>query len=194
MPKICIIEGCENPRWSHGVCKAHNHLRTDDEYKRSLEQKVEKKKAKVKAVIEQAKEKKRRVRINRITTHPNAEIVCSTKDGRITEVFSSQYEMFKSIWDNNDHVSYLSGLPILISENTDLWFSIFAHVLSKAQNRYPEYKLYAKNIVMLTPFEHNLYDQGTIMQRAKYAELHNCSWNKLTALAEELKQQYPTIT
>jgi len=188
-------ERCKNNVFAFSYCPMHQTDRTDSTYIRQQSAIKEKKQIKIAKVIEQQKEQRRkRPRINRNTNHVNAEIVCSTKDGRVTELFSSEYGLFKYIWDNNDHISFLSGLPINISEGCDLWFSIFSHVLSKAQNRYPLYKLYEKNVIMILPIEHNLLDQGTIAQRTRYAEKTGCSWNKITVLADELKQCYPNIS
>ncbi len=68
--------------------------------------------------------------------------------------------------------------------------SLFAHVLPKAQNKFPKWKLNPDNIILLTRFEHHLFDKGTIAQREKYAKENNCNWIGIYNLYNELKQDY----
>jgi hypothetical protein len=98
--------------------------------------------------------------------------------------------LFEAIWSTRKHVSFISNQPLDMYRGTDLWYNLFAHVLEKAQNRYPKFKLYDKNIVLLTPREHDLYDKGTAEQRAKYAEETGADWNKLFELRKELIEEY----
>ena len=70
---------------------------------------------------------------------------------------------------------------------------MFAHVLSKAQNKFYKFKLYKKNIILLTPHEHLLLDHGTIEQREMYATKTGCDWNTILELEEELKYEYKAI-
>lgn len=103
---------------------------------------------------------------------------------------TGEKEVFEMIWGEREHVSFLSGEPLSAYEGHDSWFSLFAHVLSKAQNKYPRYKLYKKNIILLTPFEHHLLDHGNSDQRKKYAEETKCDWSTIFNLEEELKDEY----
>jgi len=73
----------------------------------------------------------------------------------------------------------VSGLPLHFN------VSIFAHVLSKKQ--FPNYRLTDKNIQLLTPLEHHLWDQGTDEQRQKYAKVHNADWSILHKISDELR-------
>lgn len=103
---------------------------------------------------------------------------------------SGERTIFDLIWNTRDRISFVSGKSLQQYEGTDFYPNLFAHVLSKAQNRYPKFKLYDRNIVLLTPDEHYLLDFGTEEQREKYAEEHNCSWQPLYDLRDELKKNY----
>jgi hypothetical protein len=100
--------------------------------------------------------------------------------------------VFEQIWGEREHKSFLSGLP-LDAYKGDKWYSLFAHILSKAQNKYPKFKLYKKNIVLLTPDEHRMLDQGTIEEREVYAKEQGCDWDVILELKEELKYEYKAI-
>jgi len=75
---------------------------------------------------------------------------------------------------------------------------MFAHVLAKGQNKFPYFRNYLKNIVLLTPGEHALYDDGTEEARILYSKeveaasggINKADWAKLEALKEELKAEY----
>lgn len=94
---------------------------------------------------------------------------------------TGQIEVFLDIWEERQHVSFLSG-SLLPKFNV----SLFAHVLSKAKNKYPEFKLYKKNIILLTPYEHMLLDHGTKSQR----EAYGFNWDKIESLKQELLDEY----
>jgi len=98
---------------------------------------------------------------------------------------TGELEVFEMIWKERAHKSFLSGKKLRKFSPT-----YFAHVLSKAQNKYPKFKLYKKNIILLTPEEHYLLDQGTIEQRKKYDIENNCSFDKIKQLYGELKDEY----
>ena len=102
---------------------------------------------------------------------------------------TGEANLFEKIWGEREHFSFLSGKP-LDGYTGDLWYNLFAHVLSKAQNKYPEFILYEKNIVLLTPKEHDLFDKGSSSQRRKYAEETGCIWDKLFELKSELIEEY----
>lgn len=101
--------------------------------------------------------------------------------------FKSEIEMFQYIWENTPHVSYISGAPLDGYYGTHLFLNLFAHVLSKALNKFPDYALNPGNIKLLTPDEHYALDHGSSDTRARMPE---CDWDKLFALKDELKQQY----
>ncbi len=92
------------------------------------------------------------------------------------------------------HVSFISGLNIDIVDDTTSYVNC-AHVLAKGQNKYPAFKLFDRNIVLLTKEEHHLFDNGTDLGRKKYAnELLDSGiivhWEKIFTLAEILKDEY----
>ena len=88
----------------------------------------------------------------------------------------------------------VSGLFLREFMNTDLFFNCFSHVLAKGQNQYPYFKYYAKNIVLLTPGEHALLDQGTEEARISYAlDVKSANWQPLYDLREELKKEYKKV-
>ncbi len=103
---------------------------------------------------------------------------------------TGQAVIFDEIWNEREHRSFLSNKPLDKYEGTDLWYNLFAHVLSKALNKYPKFMLKKENIVLLTPEEHALFDHGSAKQRAKYADENKCNWFKLYNLEEELKLEY----
>ena len=109
-----------------------------------------------------------------------------------------QLAIFRILWHVRPRKSFLTDLWLREYEGTALFFNLFAHVLPKAQNKYPYFKLYMKNIVFLSPGEHSLYDQGTEEARKLYSQeveaatggKNTCDWGKLAALAEDLKAEY----
>lgn len=103
---------------------------------------------------------------------------------------SSERTLFDSIWSTRNRVSFVSGKNLEKYNALGLYLNMFAHVLSKAQNKYPKFKLYDRNIVLLTPDEHYLLDFGTEDQREKYARENNCSWQELYNLRDYLKEEY----
>ena len=106
---------------------------------------------------------------------------------------NGEAELYKIIWDSNEHKSFLSGRPINLIEGSSFWFNVFAHVLAKGKAKYPKFRLYSKNIIMLLPEEHFLLDHCPEEERKKYAELHKCDWNKVYNLRDSLIEEYKTI-
>jgi len=103
----------------------------------------------------------------------------------------TQVALFKQIWLLSNRRSFVSGLFLREYMNTDLFFNCFAHVLAKGINQYPYFKYYAKNIVLLTPGEHALLDQGTEEARINYTlDVKTANWQPLYDLREELKKEY----
>ena len=101
--------------------------------------------------------------------------------------------MYYEIWQEREHISFLSGKSLESYFGTDYFRNMFAHVLAKGQNKYPRFKTYKKNIVLLTPYEHHLFDNGTIEQRQKYADETGCDWGKLYDLMNGLKDEYKRL-
>lgn len=103
---------------------------------------------------------------------------------------TGQAVLFDEIWNETPHRSFLSDKPLGCFEGTDMYYNLFAHVLSKALNKYPKYMLNKENIVLLHPDEHTLFDHGSEEQREKYAKENDCSWLPLYELREKLIKQY----
>src|SRR4030042_4640277 len=104
---------------------------------------------------------------------------------------TGEKDLFLGIWEETeDKVSFITGQDLTQYEDTTLFPNLFAHVLNK--KNYPKFRLYKKNIVLLTPEEHRLYDQGTMAERLTYAITctPKCDWSRLFALEIELKIEY----
>lgn len=65
---------------------------------------------------------------------------------------TGELELFQAIWAVRKHVSHFSGEQI--QEFAPVHFM---HILSKAKNKYPLFKLYPKNIVLGTEDEHHAH-------------------------------------
>ena len=106
---------------------------------------------------------------------------------------TGELSMFKEIHKGRDLVSFLTGAPIPSFDLQERTLNLFAHVLSK--KNYPDFRLYKKNIVLLTAEEHYLFDHGNSDQREKYARgTPNCDWEKLYKFKDELKEEYNNQT
>lgn len=106
---------------------------------------------------------------------------------------TGEAKVFEQIWNDSDKRSFLSDEPLSFHKGHDQWYSLFAHVLSKAQNRYPKFKLNDKYIKLLTPYEHFLFDHGTVQQRKNYSDKTGCDWNKLYDLQKEGIEEYKKL-
>lgn len=97
---------------------------------------------------------------------------------------TGELELMKSMWDNmKEHKSFISGTKI-----NEFNVRNFAHVLPKAQNRYPKFKLHPDNIVLLTYEEHFLWDNGVREDLKKLPE-----WDKMFKLEAELIDEYKIL-
>jgi hypothetical protein len=91
---------------------------------------------------------------------------------------TGEKEVFEKIWKTRKAFSQILG-QFLGEYNV----SYFAHVLPKAQNKYPEYKLNPQNIVLMTLQEHHNWDNAR----------HKCTgteWKWVYELEASLKEQY----
>lgn len=102
----------------------------------------------------------------------------------------SMVDLFWEIWNERPRVSFISGKKLDKYEDTDLWYSLFAHVLAKGKAKFPDAKFDKENIVLLTPREHLLLDQGTEEERIKYALETNCDWGRIKRKKIELLGVY----
>jgi len=103
---------------------------------------------------------------------------------------TGEREVFMEIWNSRPHVSFLSGEDLNQFEGTPFFWSLFAHVLSKAKNKYYKYKLEPKNIILITPEEHMIFDHGSEDQRIKYAKRNKFDWKPVYDLKKQLRDEY----
>lgn len=99
-------------------------------------------------------------------------------------------DIFEKLFDERENISFISGVKI-----DNISHMNCAHILSKAQNKYPKFKLNPDNIVFLTTYEHFLFDHGNASLREQYRVKMKAygvivDWGKLFSKAEELKKKY----
>ncbi len=174
--KQCKASQCNNPVFSHGYCRWHQYLRTDKAIQKQIQ--------------------KHRQTFNKKTGIPPRTYKTSIyKDKNAFKMdfgFSSQRVLFNAIWERRAHYSFISG-KWLGGVAPEYWINCFAHVLAKG--KYPLWKLNPENIVLLTPHEHALYDQGTQEERELYQQHYPvCNWQKLFDYREELLEKYKLYT
>jgi len=92
--------------------------------------------------------------------------------------------LFESIWGTRVHRSFLDGTPL----GNDGYAWLFAHVLRKAKGFWPKFKLYDKNIILLTKKQHDNYDLYVNKPEILLEMDHR--WQKVFDLREGLLQEY----
>jgi len=113
---------------------------------------------------------------------------------QIKEVTESEWAAFRMLWTYMEKRSYLSNLFLRDFYAGPYFLNCFAHVLAKAKNKYPYFRYYLRNIILLTPGEHALLDQGTVDQRESYAKkVKTADWPKIGVLKESLLQEYNAV-
>lgn len=100
-----------------------------------------------------------------------------------TKKGTGQAEIFEEIAEERDWVCFVTGRSL-----SGLTATQFAHVLPKALNKYPLFKLYKKNIVILSDEIHYAWD---FWPESKLRE--DRRFDKLFALQEELKEEYKLL-
>jgi hypothetical protein len=96
---------------------------------------------------------------------------------------TGELPLFKELWKIRPHESYINKEKLNLFSVT-----LFAHVLPKAKNRYPHFKLKEENIVFLTYDQHFKWDNGL------REELKNDSeWDKMFELEEKLINEYKLL-
>lgn len=95
---------------------------------------------------------------------------------------TGEMQVFLEIWNERPHVSQITGEAIKIPSPTN-----FIHILPKAQNKYPKFKLNKQNIVIGTEEDHYNWDHNR-----KSIE-NNPIWKWMFELEESLKQQYKLL-
>ena len=73
----------------------------------------------------------------------------------------SQKQLFEFVWATRDHVSEVSGKPLL-PRHDYRWHWQFAHILSKGA--YPAFKLDPDNIMLMLPEEHTIQERFQIFK------------------------------
>lgn len=121
---------------------------------------------------------------NRFTPDPKPDKAIKPKKAyKFKKEATGEGIVFKQIASTRKHVSFVSG-----DEIKNLTHANMAHVLPKAANKYPLFKLYPKNIQILTFDEHFLWDNKRESLRDKP------QWEKMFLLEEELKEEYKLKT
>lgn len=92
--------------------------------------------------------------------------------------------LFEVIWNTRPRVSFLDGKPL--GECAYAW--TFAHCLRKAKGHFPEFKLYDKNIMLLTKRQHELFDDHVRTPDFLIEKDHR--WQKIFDLRDELLMEY----
>lgn len=96
---------------------------------------------------------------------------------------TGELPFFRRIVTKRGSKSEISGDDI-----PDITVSSMMHVLAKGQNQYPRFKLYEKNILIVTREEHREWDQGSREALRTMPE-----WNFVFALEEDLKEEYENL-
>ena len=116
-----------------------------------------------------------------------------TKTLKTTRKKTGEMEIFNAIWEertqpDGSHVSEISGHRLDGYYNTMFYPNLFMHILPKGG--YPRTRL-DKGVIMLgTPQEHFLIDQGTEAQRKAYEQENNCSFDIFYEKQQALKRLY----
>lgn len=173
--KKCNADGCNFGAYSHGYCWNHQYMRDDEKFKKQME-----------------KHRKTFSQGSPIAPRSKKQGEGFSRSKTISFGFESQIEMFRYIWDHREQRSFLSDKPLDIYRE-DVWINLFAHVLDK--KNYPLFKLNPDNIVLLTPYEHTLFDQGTEELRERYTKDndYNPDWEKLYNYRDRLLEEYDEI-
>ena len=73
-------------------------------------------------------------------------------------------KMFVEIWEEREHVSQVSGKPLLYPNHSQ-WHWQFAHILGK--QAYPKYRHRKENIMLMLPEEHEKQESFPIFMEKK---------------------------
>ena len=92
-------------------------------------------------------------------------------------------DLFEEIASEREWVDYITDEPLKVLTPTQ-----FIHVLPKALNGYPLFKLYKKNIVLGSNETHFKWDKSPRSELRK-----DPRWNKMFELEEELKEEYKQL-
>lgn len=76
----------------------------------------------------------------------------------------SEMDVFLEIWDEREHISELTGKPLLPKGDAK-WHFQFLHILPKS--RFPELRLDKDNILLGLPEEHDHQDRYEVFRKKK---------------------------
>jgi hypothetical protein len=96
---------------------------------------------------------------------------------------TGEKELFEQIAIEREWKCFVTGQTLW-----ELKSSQFSHVLPKALNKFPLFKLNPDNIVLLSDEAHRLWDFGSREELKKDSE-----WDKMFKLEAELKKQYKKL-
>lgn len=169
--KKCCVDGCElnvfgiDKNTKLGYCKYHQYLRSDT--KKYIAKKTH-------------KERVNKLKRNKYNFDP------------MQWGYSSEFEMFKDLWEKSDKKSVISKRKLIDLENTNIWINCFAHILNK--NHFPLYRFNPENILIVHPYEHYLIDHGRVIERINYIEdYQEANFNIFYNLQAKLKEKYIKI-
>jgi hypothetical protein len=94
---------------------------------------------------------------------------------------TGEKEVFEMIWKERPHKSQITGDPIHEARPIN-----FLHVLPKAQNKYPKFKLLKQNIILGTEEDHYAWDH------ARESIKDSPKWKWVFELETQLKEKYKT--
>lgn len=93
---------------------------------------------------------------------------------------TGEKEIFEEIAEEREWICFVSGVAL-----RELKPQQFAHVLPKALNKYPLFKLYKKNIILLSDEMHYQWD---FVERSRL--MRDDRFNELFKLETILKEEY----
>jgi len=103
--------------------------------------------------------------------------------------YDSLIALFKDVyWEHSKPIKCIvSGVDLTgcISAPVGVFVSHFAHILPRSH--YSFWKYNKRNILILSPYVHHLFDQGTQEQRDKHPDWN---WGALYAEVEQAKDDY----
>lgn len=99
--------------------------------------------------------------------------------------FETERQMFEYIAVRRPLVSFIDGSDLKWTKGKSFFFSIFAHVLPKG--KFPYYRLNPNNIILLTPQQHQDFDQNKT--KSQLLE-ENSNWQNVFDLYDELEKEY----
>lgn len=168
--KTCLFNGCELPVFSHGYCKRHQCMKTDDKKPKQTSFKPYKPRSFKKGTNTKDKQ-------NNSLKTTKTELLYSFG-------FDNQIEMFEFVWKTRPHICQFTGANLdLVPKYQFHW--MFLHILRKGTYRY--YKYNPDNIVLGHPNFHLAADNFTEEERKKHPDW---KFDDFFQMQEQKKQEY----